>query len=290
MITIIHIMITAGGTVEAIDSVRQISNTSTGRLGACIYEALTEHLVAGRDASGRSDKSAKGDSGFMVHYVVSETAVRPETNENLPIVFYPVSDVKSVESAVETLMINCKIDYVIHSMAVSDFTKGYLIEQEELVCELAETLGRALNESPTGLSGAKLKEYIGDVIKSPEHILDASTKVSSQAELMLFLKKTPKLIEKIKKLSPESFLVGFKLLKGVSEEELIRTAAELSEKNGCNLVLANDMNKIRNDRHEGLLLKGHQVVGRYHTKMEIARGIVQHMFGGGGNSAAVEAK
>jgi len=279
-------MITAGGTVEAIDSVRQISNTSTGNLGAFIYEALAEYIAGRTEASGKDDKS---DSELMVHYVVSETAVRPEAKENLPIVFYPVSDVKSVESVLEKLLTKYKIGYVIHSMAVSDFTKGYLIEQEELVCELAETLESVLNDNRESLSGAKLKECIGDVIKSPKHILDASAKVSSQAELMLFLKKTPKLIEKIKKLSPQSFLVGFKLLKGVSEEELIRTAAVLSEKNGCNLVLANDMNKIRIGRHEGLLLKGHHIVGRYHTKKEIARGIVQHMLGGASTAAGVEA-
>ena len=272
-------MITAGGTVEAIDSVRQISNTSTGNLGAHIYEALAEYIATRTKASDKDDKS---DLEFMVHYVVSETAVRPEVQEKLPIVFYPVRDVKSVESAIETLLINYKIDYVIHSMAVSDFTKGYLIEQEELVCELVEKLESTLIDERKNLSGAELRECIRAVLKSPERILDAATKVSSKAELMLFLKKAPKLIEKIKKLSPQSFLVGFKLLKGVSEEELIRTAAELSKRNGCDLVLANDMNAIRIGRHEGLLLKGSDVVGRYHTKREIAKGIVQHMLGGGG--------
>lgn len=256
-----------------IDGVRQICNTSTGSLGACIYEALAEYFAAGADAFDKSN------SEFMVHYVVSKTAVWPEVKENLPILFYTVSDVRSVESVLEKLLIEYKISYAVHGMAVSDFTKGYLIEQEELICELADALDKALNDDRKGLSGEMLKEYIGDILRNPKCVLDASSKVSSKAELMVSLKKTPKLIKKIKTLSPESFLVGFKLLKGVSEEMLISAAAELSEKNGCDLVLANDMNRIRNDRHEGLLLEGRHIVGRYNTKKEIARGIVQHMLG-----------
>ncbi|NLV86632.1 MAG: hypothetical protein GX025_05370, partial [Clostridiales bacterium] len=137
-----------------------------------------------------------------------------------------------------------------------------------------------LNDNEKSLSEEQLKEYIGNVLKNPKRILNASSKVSSKAELMLTLKKTPKLIEKIKKLSPESFLVGFKLLKGVSEEELISVAKELSKNKGCNLVLANDMDKIQNDRHEALLLNEGCVIGRYNTKKEIAKGIVQRMFNG----------
>ncbi|NLV85603.1 MAG: hypothetical protein GX025_00070, partial [Clostridiales bacterium] len=179
MVKIKHIMITAGGTAEAIDGVRKISNTSTGSLAACIYEALAEYIAEGLGASGKREPE------FIVHYVVSETAVMPEENVNLPIKFYIVTDVESVESVLEKLLADYKIDYIIHSMAVSDFTKGYLIEQEELICELAETLEKALNDNEKSLSEEQLKEYIGNVLKNPKRILNASSKVSSKAELML---------------------------------------------------------------------------------------------------------
>lgn len=268
MSTIKHILITAGGTVEPIDGVRKISNTSTGSLCACIYQALADYLVAVADTPEHCG------CGFQVHYVVSETAVRPEIRKDLPITFYPVTDVKSVEATLCQLMAEHDIGYVIHGMAVSDFTKDYLIEREELVCELTAALERANREN---LAGDALRALVRAVLEHPERRLDASAKVRSTADLMLSLKRTPKLIEKIKKLNPDAFLVGFKLLKGVPEEELIRAAAELSEKSGCGLVLANDLNSIRNGRHEGLLLKGNNVIGRYHTKKEIASGIVKHM-------------
>jgi phosphopantothenate-cysteine ligase len=266
--TIKHILISAGGTAESIDGVRKISNTSTGSLCVCIYEALADYLVAAADTPEHRG------CGLQVHYVVSETAVRPEIRKDLPITFYPVTDVKSVEATLCRLMTEYSIGYVIHGMAVSDFTKDYLIEREELVCELAETIEKANREN---LAGDALRALLRAVFEHPERRLDVSAKVRSTADLMLYLKRTPKLIDKIKKLSPDAFLVGFKLLKGVPEEELIRAAAELSEKNGCGLVLANDLNSIRNGQHEGLLLKGNNVIERYHTKKEIAAGIVKHM-------------
>lgn len=270
MIGIKHILITAGGTAEAIDGVRQISNISTGKLCALIYEALSEYLAA------RTDAINIMSPGYMVHYVVSGVAVRPEKKENLPISFYTVTDVKSVETVLNKLLKEHQIAYAVHGMAVSDFTKDYLIEREELVRELA----RALENNVEKLAGEKLRMLIRSVIESPAQTLDTTKKVHSDTELMLSLRRTPKLIEKIKQLSPETFLVGFKLLKGVSEDELIHASAGLAEKNGCDLVLANDMDKIRNGRHEGLLIKGSHVVGRYGTKKDIAAGIAGHMLGG----------
>jgi phosphopantothenate--cysteine ligase len=238
--TIKHILITAGGTVESIDGVRKISNTSTGSLCACIYEALADYLATAAGTPGHCGR------GFTVHYVVSETATRPEVREGLPITFYPVTDVKSVEAVFEKLMAEYSVGYVIHGMAVSDFTKDYLIEREELVCELAYALEKADREN---LSGEAVQALVRAVLEHPERRYDDSLKVRSKADLMLSLKRTPKLIEKIRKLSPDAFLVGFKLLKGVPEEELIRAAAELSERNGCSLVLANDLDNIRSGRH-----------------------------------------
>lgn len=251
---------------------RQISNTSTGSLAACIYEALSDYLAA-------PENTLKSGEEFMVHYVLSKTAVKPEVRENLPVTFYPVSDVKSVEAVLEKLLADHKIGYVIHAMAVSDFTKDYLIEREALIGALTGALEKALDVNREALAGEKLRSLIRETIEHPAGRLDDSAKVRSTADLILALKRTPKLIEKIKKWSPASCLVGFKLLKDVSEAELIRVAAELSEKNGCDFVLANDMNNIRADRHEGLLLQGRNIAGRYGTKKEIAAGLVRHMLG-----------
>lgn len=261
---------TAGGTVEAIDGVRQISNTSTGSLAACIYEALADQLASTR-------RTPADSSGFMVHYVVSATAVKPEPIEGLPITFYTVTDVRSIETILEKLLTEFEIRYVIHSMAVSDFTKDYLAKREALAGEMAEAVIEALESNRA--SAQEIRLLIEKIMKNPSCALDTSVKTDSRSELILSLRKTPKLIEKIKKWRPEVFLVGFKLLKNVSEQELIMTATGLAERNGCDLVLANDMSRIGKGRHEGILLKGSRIVGRYNTKKEIACGIAEHMLG-----------
>lgn len=268
MSAIEHILITAGGTVESIDGVRKISNTSTGNLCACIYEALADYVTETAEMTGGANRE------FLVHYVVSETAVRPQMREGVPLVFYPVSDVRSVEIMLKKVMSEYAINYVIHGMAVSDFTKDYVIEREALVGELADTLEQAAIKE---LSGDALRALLRQVLAAPARQLDASAKVRSDADLVLAMKRTPKLIDTIKTCSPNAYLVAFKLLKGVSEEHLVHVASELSEKSGCDLVVANDLKKIRTDTHEGLLVRDRKVIGSYHTKREIARGIIRHM-------------
>lgn len=269
-----HIIITAGGTIESIDEVRKITNTSTGRLSACIYTALARFIEAHAAESGESGRQ-KLD--VFVHYVMSETASRPVPESILPIRFYPVTNVKSVEVVLKELMTTYTIDYVIHGMAVSDFSKKYLVEQNQLVDELASEIDIAMREK-SGITAAELKKIIENVLENPIHVLDSAKKISSQSDLILFLGKTPKLIREIKMWNPNTCLVGFKLLKGVSEEALITAGTELADKNSCDFVFANDLNQINGDLHRGILLHNGEVVGIYETKEAIAKGIVEHIF------------
>lgn len=272
---ITHIVMTAGGTSEPIDGVRRISNCSTGTLCACIYEALSDYI----GTHAEKLKQASGEApDFMVHYVLSSTAVRPAVRENLPISFYPVRDVASVMAMLETLMTRYKVGYVIHGMAVSDFTKGYLAERDALADELAAAVEKTLENGR--LDPSALRKTVAKILRHPRCAMDAKTKVSSRSELILSLVKTPKIIAKIKQWDPSTCLVGFKLLKGVSEEELIRVASELAEANGCAMVLANDAEKIGPGRHFGLLIRDGGVIGRYETKQEIAAGIADRLMSG----------
>lgn len=262
-----NIIITAGGTSEPIDGVRRISNTSTGSLCAHIYDAL----------SGYIENNGAPNGGYMVHYVAPFNAVRPFARQNLPVHFHTVTDVQSTLSVLESLTSENKIDYFIHGMAVSDFTKGYLIEKDTLIDELTAKIERALAESSGKPSPGALRETITSVIGSPSSALCTSQKLSSHSELMLSLVRTPKIISKIKTWAPGTFLVGFKLLKGVSEDELLRVAADLADLNSCDMVLSNDADRIKGAGHFGLLVKGGKIIGRYETKKDIAEGIIQNM-------------
>lgn len=266
-----HIIITAGGTSEPIDGVRRIGNTSTGSLSAHIYEAVSDYV--------REHPPAGGEPEYTVHYVVSATAVRPEPRENLPVRFYPVTDVASVLTVLERLTGTYQIGYVVHAMAVSDFTKGYLIGREALADELTAACMKVVERGGGDRPAHALRSAIAQVLEEPAGALAPQAKASSRDELMLSLVKTPKLIDRIRQWAPRAVLVGFKLLKGAEEAELVRVAAELAERSGCQMVLANDLLRIGENGHFGLLIKDGMAVERYETKREIAAGIARRMLG-----------
>ncbi|EHJ52295.1 phosphopantothenate--cysteine ligase [Streptococcus macacae] len=103
------ILITSGGTSESIDSVRSITNHSTGRLGKKMADLFLN----------------KGDH---VTLVTTAAAVKPNKHKNLSIL-----EVTNVESLIETLEPLVKEhDIFIHSMAVSDYTPVYMTDVKTL--------------------------------------------------------------------------------------------------------------------------------------------------------------
>jgi predicted short-subunit dehydrogenase-like oxidoreductase (DUF2520 family) len=92
--------------------------------------------------------------------------------------------------------------------------------------------------------------------------------------MLMLMEKTPKVIRVIKKLQPETLLVGFKLLVGASDNELLRVGHELLVKNDCDFVFANDLEKITAEKHEGILIEPDYSYRRMGSKPEIAEAIV----------------
>lgn len=103
------ILVTSGGTSESIDSVRSITNHSTGRLGKIITETL---LAAGHE----------------VCLMTTKRAMRPETHPNLRI-----REITNTHDLLLEIQERIK-DYqvLIHSMAVSDYTPVYMTGLNEV--------------------------------------------------------------------------------------------------------------------------------------------------------------
>jgi len=100
-------LITSGGTAEEIDSVRSITNHSTGRLGSII-----------------ADTFVKG--GAQVTYVCAENAALPAAEVNL----VKIKTVQQLIAALEDLLETQKFDCIIHAMAVSDFTMEAVLTED----------------------------------------------------------------------------------------------------------------------------------------------------------------
>lgn len=83
-----------------------------------------------------------------------------------------------------------------------------------------------------------------------------SGKISSSKRLFnIKLFRLPKIIKEIKKWSKTSlFQIGFKLLSGVDEKELIEAAYKSSLENHSDLTIANDLSKIKAGKREIILV------------------------------------
>ena len=238
------IIITAGGTSEKIDNVRKITNSSSGKLGCTIANKLIEL---------HEEKIDK------IYYICSKNSIKPNY-EKIEIV--EISDTQDLEIAVRNLLNDNNINYFIHSMAVSDYTVDYVTTAESL----------ALN-----IKNNSNKNVLDLICNNKDNLTDSKIS-SNQENLIIKLKKTPKIISLIKDISPNTYLVGFKLLDNVSEENLINTAINLKDKNNCNLVVANDLENIRKGNHKAFIIKTSDNYIAVFGKEDIAEKLIGVMF------------
>lgn len=98
-----RVLVTSGGTVEPIDDVRMLTNTSSGETGAHLAELLT-------------------DFGCEVHLLRAGTAKTADTR----VAQSSYSTFHSLEKNLKFLLVNQNFDLVIHCAAVSDFSVSTL--------------------------------------------------------------------------------------------------------------------------------------------------------------------
>lgn len=235
------IIITAGGTSEKIDNVRKITNSSSGKLGMTI----ANHLL-------------KENDDLIIYYVCSRNSLRP-LDKRIKVI--EIDDTISLKNKIENLLLNEKIDYFIHSMAVSDYMTDYVTTIERIKASIKNT--------------SNLEEAFSNI-----KIINGNKISSYEDNLVIVLKQTPKIISIIKDLSPQTYLVGFKLLDGVSKEELISVAKKLRDKNNCDLVVANDLATIRNGEHIAYIIDKNNEIEESHGKDDIAKKLVRRIKNG----------
>ena len=236
------ILITAGGTQEPIDSVRSITNHATGRLGAMIAEVF-------HPAPEVSE----------IHYVCPRRAQHPAGEK---LVFHEVGGTLELEETLRELIRAHRPRVIVHSMAVSD----YRVRRVTTLSALALAARGAGGQHPGGVKAA---------MDQTEDLRQGGKLSSSLEDMVLLLEKTPKVIRQLRAQAPEAVLVGFKLLDGVSQAELLETGRRLMAENSCDFVLANDMKTVASPRHCGYLLDAGGGQAYFEGKEQIARGIAE---------------
>ncbi|MGL4588986.1 MAG: phosphopantothenoylcysteine decarboxylase [Mycoplasmatales bacterium] len=251
------ILITAGGTSEKIDNVRSITNKSTGMLGQLIAEEYVKETQVKE-----------------IHYICNAQSCKPDTqllNNEQTIIIHEVVSVEDVRTLIVDLLAKMQFDVIVHAMAISDYYVKNITSLESISQKLTV---KEFEEPQT-----KMVEQIKTLIQTDEslQVEQASGKISSTHEqLLLVLEKTPKIIGEFKRLAPKSLLVGFKLLDNVSTSKLHEIGFNLLEKNDCDFVIANDLQKINQTKHQAYLLTKTRETVKMETKQEIAQKIVEY--------------
>ena len=232
------VIITSGGISEKIDNVRKITNSSSGKLGMTI----ANHLL-------------KENDDILIYYICSHKTLRP-IDDRVKII--EVEGTLDLKEKIENILSEEQIDCFIHSMAVSDYMTNYITTIDSIKKSI------------------KQNDDIDESFKNIEII--KGNKISSYEDnLVIVLKPTPKIISIIKDLSPKTYLIGFKLLDGVSKEELIEVAKKLRDKNKCDLVVANDLETIRNGNHNAYIIDRSNNIEEAQGKDDIAKKLIRRI-------------
>lgn len=251
------IIITSGPTNERLDAVMKITNMSTGTLGAVVADEFLK----------------KNEDEIECLYYLSTKLSRKPRIESSKLKLITVESTDDLLNALKDLLEKEKIDVVIHSAAVGDYKGKYSITASMLAEELADYC------TSRNFDKKELQDGILEIIRNPKNTVSDEHKISSyEPDLMFKLDLTPKVIGKIKEFSPETMLIGFKLLDGVIHEELIEVADKLRIKNKATYIIANDLSKIGNGKHPAYFVGENGVDFACETKQEIAETLKKIVF------------
>jgi phosphopantothenoylcysteine synthetase/decarboxylase len=103
-------------------------------------------------------------------------------------------------------------------------------------------------------------------------------KIRSNAdEIVVRLARVPKLIARVKDWAPNIYQVGFKLLAGASEEELIEAAQQATRENRSDVTVANDLRPLRQGNHIIHLVREGQPIETYAAAENPAKRLVERV-------------
>jgi len=140
-----------------------------------------------------------------------------------------------VEIAREAFIRGAKVTMLCGKMDVSvpSIFREVKVESTE---EMQGELKNLLKNQDIFISAAAISDFM------PEKSIQANVdKISSDNDIILKFKRAPKIINSVKKINPDIFLVGFKAEYNVSEEQLIDSARRKMKECSADIMIANDV-------------------------------------------------
>jgi phosphopantothenoylcysteine decarboxylase / phosphopantothenate---cysteine ligase len=145
--------------------------------------------------------------------------------------------------------------------------------QAESTEEMQGALIELLPENDIFISTAAVSDFTVE-----KTLVKKTGKISSEENLTVILKPSPKLLNTVKKINPKIFLVGFKAEYNVTEEELILMAQKRIETSGADFIVANDVSVegagFGSDKNQVIIIDDDTFTVPLTTKKEIAKNII----------------
>ncbi len=236
-----NILVTGGGTVAPIDDVRQITNMSTGRFSAAISEAALQ----------------RGAKVWHVH----------GKNAQLPFIGRAKLDLDADFAAESARLAALKTEWdaVRSRLEIVPLAEG-------TVPDYAATVEAILTRER--IDAVFLAMAASDFAPLP----DTGKIPSDTEELILRCRRLPKVIRSVRDWAPDIYLVGFKLLSGVSEDALIDRARRDLETNRADLTVANDLQLLRAGQHTIHLVRPVQLTETLGPPDDLAGQLVERVW------------
>jgi len=143
----------------------------------------------------------------------------------------------------------------------------------ESVDEMRNELIKLLPENDIFVSSAAVSDFTVEKIS-----LEGEDKISSEEGFNIHLTPVPKIINIVKEINPEIFLVGFKAEYKVSDDELISSARKRMKTSEADLIVANDVSLVDagfgSDKNQVFIVGDKTFAVPLNSKEEIARNII----------------
>lgn len=236
-----NVVVTGGGTLAPIDDVRTIANISSGRFSAMITEACL-------------------DRGATVWHLHAPNAQLPFFRQAGLDLLAPFDQ---------------------EAARLERLARAYRAKQDRL----------RLVPLPTGTVAEYERLLRGIFTVRPIDVVFLAMAVSDfepdrvpgkidsgDDDLVLRCRPAPKVIRSVRDWAPSVFLVGFKLLSGVTDDHLIAEAREACRINRADLTIANDLKSVQAGQHRVQLVQAAGQVQAMGPAPDLAEQVVERVF------------
>jgi len=162
---------------------------------------------------------------------------------------------------------------LIKGQMTADVPHIFDVVEVESSSQMHYAVSKLASKSDVFVSSAAVSDF---KVKNAE-----AAKISSDTDITIELERTPKILNEVKEINPDIFLVGFKAVHNLSDEELLNAAKKRMLESDADLMVANDVAVegagFGSDDNQVVLMDDEIIEISLSPKREIAKRIIDRI-------------